>query len=422
MHWLLPVDEYPPLKRRRRPFLRLRYPLFLVLVIAVWFFLPEHGTGTGGTSQGDGSAGDGAAASVHMHGQTAQVVITREDLVCIDQDAIDRYNLTIDWDLQQFIAEKASQYKLYYGAMVVMDAGSGDILALYGQGPGGEQDCSLGLNPDLGASIFKLVTAVAALEQAGFTPESMFSYNGSAYTLYKKQLTERRNRWTEDISLAEAFARSNNVVFGKIGSMYLGQQPLILTAEKMGFGKSPLREISIDPSESYLPQDDYGVAELACGFNRHTRISPVHAAQMVTAVLNEGFMLAPRLVYGQDVEKTQVMQAGTARALHDMMERTVRRGTVSKTFRGSSSDRVLKHLVIGGKSGSINGSDPEGRRNWFAGYARHKETGEGITIGCLLILNDRFWIEADMLSRLVIRRYFSQQSARNHLVQADGIR
>ncbi len=421
MHWLHP-DEYPPLKRRKRPVLRLRYPLFLVLVIAAWFFLPGHSVGTGGTSQGDDSAVEGPAGPAHLPGQAVQCPITREDLACIDQDTIDRYNLTIDWDLQQFIAEKASQYKLYYGAMVVMDAGSGDILALYGRGLGGEQDCSLGLDPDLGASIFKLVTAVAALEQAGFTPESVFSYNGSAYTLYKRQLTDRRNRWTEDISLADAFARSNNVVFGKIGSMHLGQQPLILTAEKMGFGKSPLREISIDPSESYLPQDEYGVAELACGFNRHTRISPLHAAQMVTAVLNDGFMLAPRLVHGQDVEKTRAMQSSTARALHDMMERTVRRGTVSKTFRGTTSDRVLKHLVIGGKSGSINGRDPEGRRNWFAGYARHKETGEGITIGCLLILNDRFWIEADTLSRLVIRRYFSRQSAGNHMAQAGGAR
>jgi len=399
---------------------RLRYPLFLVLVIAAWFFLPGHRDGTGGMQPGGDSAMEGPAAPAHMPGQAARSLITHEDLACIDQDTIDRYNLTIDWDLQQFIAEKASQYKLYYGAVVVMEAGSGDILALYGRGLGGEQDCSLGLVPDLGASLFKLVTAVAALEQAGFTSESVFSYNGSAYTLYKRQLTDRRDKWTEDISLADAFARSNNVVFGKIGCMHLGQQPLVLTAEKMGFGKSPLQEILINPSESYLPQDEYGVAELACGFNRHTRISPLHAAQMVTAVLNGGFMLTPRLVRGQGVEKARAMQGSTARALHDMMERTVRRGTVSKTFRGSSSDRVLKNLVIGGKSGSINGSDPEGRRNWFAGYARHKETGEGITIGCLLILNDRFWIEADTLSRLVIRRHFSRRSAENRTAQAGG--
>jgi membrane peptidoglycan carboxypeptidase len=420
MHWLHP-DEYPPLRRRKRPFVRLRYPLFLALVIAAWFFLPGHGDGTGGTSQGDGSAAESPAALARMPAQAAQGSITRDDIARIDQETIDRYNLTIDWDLQRFIAEKASQYKLYYGAIVVMDAGSGDILALYGQGLGGEQDCGLGLDPDLGASIFKLVTAVAALEQAGFTPESVFSYNGSAYTLYKKQLTNLRNRWTEDISLADAFARSNNVVFGKLGCMHLGQQPLVITADKMGFGKSPLQEISITPSESYLPQDEYGIAELACGFNRHTRISPLHAAQMVTAVLNDGFMLTPRLLRGRGGDKTRAMQGETARALHDMMERTVKRGTVSKTFRGSSSDRVLKHLAIGGKSGSINGSDPEGRRNWFAGYARHKETGEGITIGCLLILNDRFWVEADTLSRLVIRRYFSLRNAENRTAQAGGV-
>jgi cell division protein FtsI/penicillin-binding protein 2 len=413
MYRWYPVDERPPLKRRKRRFLRLRYPLLLILAGLAWFFISPDREGTTGVS------GNRAPAEQSMAVQKRERTLSRQELVHIDQEIIKRRSLTIDWDLQQFIVDTASKYKLYYGAIVVMDAHSGNILALFGQNADG-QDCSLGLEPELGASIFKLVTAVTALEQAGFTAESMFFYTGSAYTLYKRQLTNKRDRWCEDISLADAFARSNNVVFGKLGSIYLGQEPLVLTAEKMGFGKSPLREFEITPSESFHPQDEYGAAELACGFNRQTRISPLHAAQMVTAVLNDGRMVTPRLDRGEDVEKIQVMKAGTAQTLSAMMERTVRKGTVSKTFRGCSSDRVLKHLVIGGKSGSIDGTEPSGRRNWFAGYAQHKDTGQGITIGCLLILNDRFWIEADMFSRIIIRRYFSRAENMNRTAQAGG--
>jgi hypothetical protein len=102
------------------------------------------------------------------------------------------------------------------------------------------------------------------------------------------------------------------------------------------------------------------------------------------------------------------MKEETAQNLSTMMERTVKSGTVAKSFRRISSDRVLKYLAIGAKSGSINGDQPKGKRNWFVGFAQNKETGEGITIGCLLILKDHFHIEADMFSRLVIRKYFSK--------------
>lgn len=393
-------------RRKNRRFLRLRYPLLLaVLLAAAYFFLPGDREGT------EASKGD-LPSQKHMLGKMPllggrTLPLTKKDLVRIDPDTIRNRNLTIDWELQQYISDIAARYKLYYGSIVVMDAHTGDILALYGQTRSAGQDCSLGLDTELAASIFKLVTATAAIDQAGFTSQSKFFYTGSPYTLYKRQLTNKRDRWCADITLADAFARSNNVVFGKLGTIYMGQVPIYVTAKRMGFWKPPLKECEITPSTSFLPKDDYNLAELACGFNKQTRISPLHAAQIVTPVLNRGYMVTPRLVRAEGVQKLAVMKKETAQDLSFMMERTVRAGTVAKTFRGSSSDKVLKHLVMGGKTGSIDGDEPKGRRNWFVGFAQNKDTEKAITIGCLLILDDRFWIEADMFSRLVIRHYFS---------------
>jgi penicillin-binding protein A len=335
--------------------------------------------------------------------------LTKQDLVHIDLNTIKTHNLTIDWNIQQFIAETAAKYKLYYGSIVVIDSHTGDVLALYGLTTSGE-DCSIGLNAELAASVFKLVTATAALEQGRFTSESMFYYTGNAHTLYKRQLTNKRNKWCMDISMADAFARSNNIVFAKLGTIYLGETPIELAARKMGFWKSPVKEFESPPSTILKPKDDYNLAELACGYNKETRMSPLHAAQIVTAVMNNGSMVTPRLVRTQNanVIKIPVMKKETAQNLSTMMERTVKSGTVTKSFRRISSDRVLKYLAIGAKSGSINGDQPKGKRNWFVGFAQNRETGEGITIGCLLVLNERFHIEADMLSRLVIRKYFSK--------------
>jgi len=395
------------MRRKKRRLPRLRYFLLPVLLIAAAvFFLPGREGGTKSSKeQAPAHVKQALKAQAAAKRQTPPLKI--EDIVRIDQNTITSRNLTIDWDLQRYIDELAAQYKLYYGSIAVMDARTGSILSLYGYTRSG-QDCSLSLNPELAASVFKLVTAVAAMEQAGFTGQSMFFYTGSPHTLYKRQLTNKRDRWCEDISLADAFARSNNIVFGKLGSIYLGETPIYLTTKKLGFWKPPLKELRTLPSTSMFPKDEYSLAELACGFNKQTRVSPLHAAEMVTAALNDGNMVVPRLVKSSPVQKVRAMNAGTARNLSEMMERTVRKGTVAKSFRNLSSDRVLKNIAIGGKSGSIDGIEPRGRRNWFVGFARNKVTGEAITIGCLLILDDRFWIEADMLSRLIIRRYFAQ--------------
>ncbi len=394
-----PVEDYSPRKRGRPRRFRLRHILLLLIIIGVSsFFLPDSRGGSQTVPSRSGMVSPGAPSREEL---------ARTDLKTIDEDTIRRHDLTIRWDLQRFIAENAVKYKLYYGAIVVMDARTGAILALYGHDRGG-QDCTLCLDTNHAASVFKMVTAVAAMDLRGYTGSSTFSYTGSAHTLYKHQLVNRHDRWTADITLADAFARSNNVVFGKLGTIYLGEDPIYLTAMKMGFWKSPLKEIECAPSTIYFPADEYSLAELASGFNRQTRISPVHAAQMASAAVNNGSMVTPHIVRSTEVEKVAVMGEQTARGLASMMERTIRCGTISSEFRGMASDRVLRNITIGAKSGSIDGDEPPGRRNWFVGFAVDEASGEAITIGCLLVLDARYWIQADTLSRLVIRQHFSR--------------
>lgn len=412
---------YRPRKRKRRRFPRLRYVLLAVILLAIGFHFASAGKDKEGS--GAGKAADKAAAAPKNSGNTSwqrtirsvttgltpSSTLNKQDLVHISEDVIQSRNLTIDRELQEFLAAMSARYRLYQGAIVVMDARRGDILALYGTSPTGE-DCSLALEPEIAASIFKLVTATAAMEQRGFTDETSFSYTGNAHTLYKRQLTNNRDRWSADVTLAEAFARSNNVVFGKLGALYLGEAPIQQAALRLGFGKSPLKELNAPASVLFDPTDSYGLAELACGFNKATRISPLHAAEMATAVLNGGAMVTPRLIKTAKFERLPVMRADTAAHLQAMMVKTVKAGTAAKDFRGASADRVLRQLVIGGKSGSIDGDNPTGRRNWFVGFAQNEQTGEAITIGCALVLTKHFRIKADMLSRLIIRKYFSRQT------------
>jgi len=335
-------DSYLLRKKKRRRFPRLRHLLLLIVLLTAWFLLApdtkhEDDPGKGSVKTATPKtvlavSAKGAALPAQAPVNAKPSAIRKDDLVHISEDLIKSRNLTINWELQQFITDMSARYKLYHGAVVVMDSRSGDILAAYGKSPSGE-DCTLALDPEIAASIFKLVTATAAIEQKGIRKDTRFFYTGNAHTLYKRQLTSRRDKWSADITLTDAFARSNNVVFGKLGIQYLGEEPIAATARKLGFGQSPLRIFESPPSVLFAPRNEYDLAELASGFNRETRISPLHAAEMVTPALNGGYMVKPRLVRTERGERVPVMRADTAESLQAMMERTVKAGTVAKSFR-----------------------------------------------------------------------------------------
>ena len=365
---------------------------FILLVLATFFLL---------WALFSTNRGEAEIASVE------QSILEKGALLTITPDLIEQLNLTVDWNLQKYIAVTARKYKVGFTSVVVMDAFSGDILALYGNDDAGE-NCALSLDTYLGASTFKLVTAAAALEECDISPTSVFTYNGKSNTLYKNQISQITNRWSRKITLARAFALSNNVVFAKIGLHHLGEGPLLLTAMKLGFWQPPLREVLCTPSTLSVPDNEYNLAELSSGFNHSTRISPIHAAQMITAVVNDGTMVTPRIIRSDTTDKYQVFSKETAGQLQSMMARTIRSGTLSKAFRGYGYDKVLKRLSMGAKSGTIDGTDPEGRYTWFVGYAQDEKIGRAITIACLVVRQDYFWIEADRYARKVIRHCFSK--------------
>ena len=326
---------------------------------------------------------------------------------------------SLDINLQNYLHGKMNTSYARQIAMVVLAPDSGKVISMvsFDKDDPGANTCLNSHYP--AASVFKIVTAAAAIDIFKFDPDTVFSYNGGKYTLYKRQLKERNNRHTNRITLGQSFAQSVNPVFGKLGTHHLGKANLEKFSRAFGFNQQFGFEIPLEPSKIEVTDDPYNWAELACGFNRKTTISPLHGALMAAAVANDGQLVEPTIIDRITDEQGQVVYTGTlkklaqvispeaAQTLSRMMTSTIRSGTCKKVFRGYRKDKVLSRLTIGGKSGSIDSRGHDARYDWFVGFAEEKEGSGKIALAVLVAHEKYIGLRAAYYARLAIKRYFS---------------
>lgn len=332
---------------------------------------------------------------------------------------------SLDPALQGFLLEKLDRRHARYIAIVVMEPKTGRIRAMVGYdraNPHGNP-CTESRFP--AASVFKIVTAAAALESCGFGQNTTFAYCGNKYTLYKSQLRRSTSRPVRHITLKDSFAQSVNPVFGKLGLHHLKKGGLVDYAGNFGFNREIPFELPLDASHFVLEEEPYQWAEIASGFNRTTTISPVHGAMIAAAVGgNQGRMMEPGIIDeitdcdGNPVYTMaprtlgSVLSPSAALALRRMMAETIQSGTCRKTFRKADSDPVLSRLWIGGKTGSINSRTEEALRyDWFVGFAEDRQSREQLAVSALVGHKNYIGTRAKQYAKMVMSQYYARYFA-----------
>ncbi len=326
-------------------------------------------------------------------------------------------------DLQTYLLNILDRDTSRYISIVMLDPYSGRILSMVSydkQDPETNVCMSVALPA---ASVFKIVTATAAIENCNFKPETEFRFPGGKYTLYKSQLKKKSHRKTVTVSLEDSFAQSINPVFGQIGLHHVGKSLLEQHAEAFGFNREIPLEIPFTKSVMEIDDDPYNWAEVACGFNRRTLITPLHAAMIAGAVVNGGWLISPTIVdqVKDSSRKTiynarsnplnRAMTAQSAKMLRQLMTAAVESGTFRRFFRNAHKDPVLSRLAIGGKSGSILSRVHEGiRYDWFAGFASENEGVEKIALSVVVAHDQYIGKRAGWYAQKAIQRYFAQHA------------
>lgn len=333
---------------------------------------------------------------------------------------------TIDVTLQEYLLSLLSKAKsLNRGkpqriALVVMDGGTGKIIAMTGfdlENPAANP-CTASDYP--AASIFKIITAAAAVQELGYTPNTPLYFNGNKYTLYKRQLKEVKNKYTYKITFSRAFAESINPVFGKLGKNYLGKEKLDRYASAFGFNDTITSDLTFESGIFSADGSEYHLAELGSGFNTDTTISPVFGAMMVSAVLNSGTITLPRLVEhitdtngeiiykGEKKAYKKAIAPKTAETMIQLMMKTVSRGTARKAFRRMDRDKVLSQLVIGGKTGSLYNKEHTVKYDWFTGFGKDKNTNKKVALSIVVGHRKYIGTRAATYAKLILQHYFKK--------------
>ncbi|MBF0209526.1 MAG: hypothetical protein HQK68_01445 [Desulfamplus sp.] len=348
---------------------------------------------------------------------------------------------TLDMRLQNFLLEQIdSLMMLDRGkpeiiAMVAMEPHTGKILAMAGfdnQSPN-TNPCTDKEYP--AASLFKLVTASAAVEACGYSPATTMYFSGGKYTLYKRQISEEGNsKYLNKVTLAEAFAQSINPVFGKLGSIMLGRDILEKYASSFGFNQEIDSEINLRSGNFTITDNNsYQWAEVASGFNRTTTISPMFGAMLASTMLNGGKTPVPCIVESVKDDNGKVLykrkdetlnsntvKPDTARAMMQMMNGTVITGTARKSFRGVDKDHVLAGLKMGGKTGSLSNSDRSIKFDWFTGFCSDSQEKEQIVVSVLVGHGKYIGTKASIYGRLMFKEYFNNYFALNPKQSSNG--
>ncbi|MBI3544679.1 MAG: hypothetical protein HY075_15525 [Deltaproteobacteria bacterium] len=360
--------------------------------------------------------------------QLAKIVGKR--LVTGSQEQTDELKIqySIDSRMQQTIEQVYKRGGVPFGSLVAIDPRSGQVLAMVSHGMRGENMALRSSFP--AASIFKVVTAAAALEGKKLSHDSLIPVRGSYHTLYKRNVMAgggidpaNSPRHSRLISFEEALAKSVNSVFGKVGLFGVGSESLRKIATRFQFGKQIPLEMPVDVDQAVVPDDGFGVAESASGYTRQNTLSPVHGALIAAAIANGGVMMEPSVIdrviskdgktdyLFQPTPLATVMEKSTAEELGKMMHKTITDGTSRRAFNRVDRSVALNDVFIAGKTGTLNGWDPAGRYDWFVGFA--EKEGQKIAVAALCVHGSRYGVKASQVARAAFEVYFGSTIAQD---------
>ncbi|WP_251956363.1 peptidoglycan D,D-transpeptidase FtsI family protein [Nostoc commune] len=290
-----------------------------------------------------------------------------------------RLQLTIDSRLQRIarvaLKQQMEKFDAKRGAVIVMDALDGSLLALvsqptYNPNEYGKADISLFKNWTVAdlyepGSTFKPLNVAIALENGVIKPDDMFNDSGSV-RVANYTIKNAMNNGYGRISIAQILQYSSN-----IGMVQIIQRlkPSIYYnwLERLGLGQKVDTDLPFEAGGRLKSQEEFIASPIepaTTSFGQGFSMTPLQLVQMHGALANGGKLVTPHVVQGLIDSKgqihdspthtipRQIFSAATAQKVVEMMETVVEEGS------GKASQ--IPGYRIAGKTGTAQKASPNG--------------------------------------------------------------
>ncbi len=290
-----------------------------------------------------------------------------------------RLQLTIDSRLQRAartaLKEQMDKFQAKRGAVIVMDALDGSLLALvsyptYNPNEYSKSDVSLFRNWTVAdlyepGSTFKPLNVAIALENGAIKPDDVFNDPGSIRIGSHTIRNAQRNSYG-NIDIAQILQTSSN-----IGMVRIIQQmkPSVYYnwLERLGLGQTIETDLPFEVRGQFKGQRKFlgsPIEAATTSFGQGFSLTPLQLVQMHAALANGGKLVTPHVVQGlvdtngqmhyapERPTPRQIFSPATAQTVVEMMETVVSKGT------GKAAQ--IPGYRIGGKTGTAQKASPNG--------------------------------------------------------------
>jgi membrane peptidoglycan carboxypeptidase len=317
-----------------------------------------------------------------------------------------RVDYTFDPELERRVFDILERSHVRLGHVIVLDPDTGRILAYASTDV--EDFPPNRVYP--AASLIKVVTAAAALHYSRAQAEAPCRFLGSPYILTPQRIDPPRRG--KQISLEDALATSNNQCFAQLAVHAVGAEGMVDAIRRFGLLRAPAPGHPpgmIDPGT-----DRFDLGRLGCGL-WGTWITPLHAAELA-ATLARGRQVEPywiervtdasgrRLRLAERRPPREVLTPALAAELRGMLVETTISGTARRGFHTARGASLLGPVQAAGKTGSLSGTDPVGRYEWFAGVAPADDPK--VAIAVVVVNQQRYWAHASRVAGQVLQAIF----------------
>ncbi len=320
--------------------------------------------------------------------------------------------LTIDLTYQSIAEEElkkgARKYSAESGMVIIMNPKTGEVLAIaqYPEFDPSDSSPENLANRSIRAitdavepgSMFKIVTAAAALENKKVKPEQVFYAENGKYRcqIGKNSFVNITDTHPYDyLTFEQALEVSSNIVFAKI-SYLVGSESVYKMARDMGFGSKTGIELPGETRGKLVSPNKWSGSTLqAMSRGYEVQTSPLQIITAYSAIANNGVLVKPYIVKkivdqnsetifeNQPLVIRRVLSESNAKLLTKMLV------SVVEGKRGTARSAQIEGMQIAGKTGTarllVNGKySSENLLASFVGYF----PAEDPKVVCLVMLRN----------------------------------